>query len=45
MLKNERIVDMEKKEFKDMTFNDFLAIDVEPYCEEREAKDDQGKKH
>ena len=35
---------MSDKNFKDMTFEDFRAIDVTPYCDTREAKDDKGKK-
>ena len=34
---------MEKKEFKDMTFEDFVKIDVTPHCDMRKAKDDKGK--
>lgn len=35
---------MGDRNFKDMTFADFRAIDVTPYCDKREAKDDKGKK-
>lgn len=35
---------MGDKEFKDMTFADFRAIDVTSFCDKREAKDDSGKK-
>ena len=32
------------KKFEEMTFEDFRKIDVRPFCDTREAKDDKGRK-